>query len=832
MFVRRRRRQIVSGPSSPPPPPPAQTVRELGMFGGQFKIEDTDMEIPFLDLMNRARGVAIQSAGYGNYGFGPLRVQSLVRASNVVTVTLVDAPGHSAGSFTAITGQALVLHCIPDSSFDAEGVQVTVSTQTSFTYPNAGPNATANIAGTSDIAAALLSRVQLGIVGHPVADHRCIFANPAGGTTPDIAGTYQVTFPGSAPGSVSFTGCTTSGYSPGASSFQITVTDPAILTLEMNSVPTNGTYRNPLIIPVGQDQSGNTKLRPSFATHCGRGKVTRWMDGDKNNGNPVLKSWAWRPTINAGTALPAELQIDTCNEVNHHPWFVLPTFAANDYVSGLSNLVKTRLAGSLDAIFETAPNEPWNSATGFTQYFWLTALAKKDVNGIYHGNYGYNEISSLTKAGGVATVTLNHPVPAGYVNGLLVDAVFTDTDFNATNVAITVTGSNTFTYPVSAGTKTAANRDGQIFGNLGSVLLSGGNRNINFIRARYIGKMAYDRSQLVKAAFDGALGGRAKVVLMWQHVDFGPSGTIADTLAWLVAQYGPLANWCYAIGGAPYPRGSGTTNDQLRDAILAEVDTLYAPKMHSIKHLAVRHGVKAWLYEGGVDLVGVNAARTDAFFTATQMRTAQEYTLRKMYSRGADLFMAYTTGQREVGNDGSSSWGLGQTIASLLPLGSATAPKCQGIDDVVLIAPPAIDDPNQLPGTVAFMNVGANTIDSDDYTGNFFLNGYATLNSADAFVEKLFYAPSSGTRNITIYGKHYSGFGSANNALRIYLNGTLQGTHALFDDATDVTAGIAGGSASPTAFPLNVPTAGWHILKLRGPSGTQPDRIGVSRVTA
>jgi hypothetical protein len=814
--------------------PEAETVQSLGMFGGQFKVEDTDMEVPFLDLMDRARTVGILSAGYGNYGFGPLRVQSLVRSSNVVTVTLADAPGHAAGSFTAITGQPLTLHCITDPTFDAEGVQVTVASQTSFTYPNTGSDGAANIGGPSDVAAALLARVQLGASGHPIEDHRVILTNPQGGTTPDIAGTYTVTFTGTPPGSVSFTGCTTSGYSAGAASFNITVADPAILTLEMNSVPTNNSYRNPRIIPVGEDQTGATKLRPDFATHCGRGKVTRWMDAWKTNDNPVHKSWAQRPLINLGTGLPAEVVIDACNEVEHHSWFCLPAFAADDYVTGLATLAKTRLSAALDAIYEYT-NEPWNPS--FQQYNWLAAMSKKEVAGIYHGTYGYSEIASLSKAGGTATVVLDHPLPADFVTGLHIDAVMTDADFDASDVAITVTGADTFTYPVSAGTESASSLNGAIFGNLASTLLSGGMRNLERIRARMLGKVIYDQSQLIKTVYDGVLNGRAKVVLMWQCTTHGYGQVIRDTLEWLVAQYGPLADWCYAIGGAPYPRCSGTTSTDLADASIAEMDDLYAPSLHSIRYLANQHGVKVWCYEGGVDMVNVNVARTDAMFTSSEMRRAQEHCVRKVFSSGADLLVGYTTGQREVGNQGSFSWGLGESIADLLPIGTATAPKAQGLDDVLLLPPPAIDDPSQLPGTVPFIDIGTSVMASDDQSadgadGFNLINGMACFKSADSYCEKMFWADTAGTKNITIYGKHSGQFGSVNNAVRIYLDGVLKGTHALFDDNTDAFTGPAGGSASPTTFALTDVVEGWNVLHLRGPAGAQPDRIGVSRVTA
>jgi hypothetical protein len=824
----------VAGGESAPPPPAEDTIQSLGMFGGQWKIQDTDKEVAFLDLMDRVRCPAIIPAGsgFGNYGFSHLSVQSLVRSANVVTVTLTDEPGLVPGTFYLITGQEIVLHCLPDDTFSVEGVQITVTDQTHFTYPCTGANGTAPIAAPTDVPAAVMGRVQLGAGGHPIEDHRLILSNAASAND-DVDGTYTVNFIGAAPGSVSFTGCTTSGYSPGADSFQITVTSSTLLVLVMNSVPADGSYLGVRIIPQGEDQTGATKLRTDFAANCARGKYTRWMDALLTNGNAVHKSWAQRPVANLGTGLPYETLIDTCNELSHHAWFTIPTFAADDYVTGLATLAEDRLSASLDAVYEYT-NEPWNSALGFTQFQWLFAMSKADVLGIYHGYEDYAEIATLSKASGTATVVLNHDLPPEYITGLHIDAVMTDNDFDATDVAITVTGADTFTYPVSAGTESASSLNGAFFGNLTSNLLSGGERNVYSIRERYIARKAYLQSQLVKAAYGGTLNGLAKYVFMWQCTGHGFGSAMANNiLPWLEDTYGAIGDWCYAIGGAPYPRGSGTTTANLRDAVIAEMDDLYTPSLHSIRYLATKYGIpKVWCYEGGVDLVGVNVARTDSMFTSADMRTAQEHVLSSVYAAGTDLFMSYTTGTREVGTDGSSSWGLGEYNADLLPVGSATAPKAQGVDDVILIAPPAIADANQLPGTVTLMNVGANTLDSDDAAGYFLLNGYAALGSADAFVEKLFYAPAAGTLNVTIYGKHSAEFGSSNNALRVYLDGVLEGAHALFDNGSDVTVGTAGGYASPTTFALDVPTAGWHILRLRGPAGAQPDRIGVSRVAA
>lgn len=143
---------------------------------------------------------------------------------------------------------------------------------------------------------------------------------------------------------------------------------------------------------------------------------------------------------------------------------------------------------------------------------------------------------------------------------------------------------------------------------------------------------------------------------------------------------------------------------------------------------------------------------------------------------------------------------------------------------------------NQLPGVVVFIDPVSNLMTADDYSpdgadGFNRLNGQACFKSADSFMEKEFTA-SAGVLNLTIYGKHSAEWGSSNNALRIYLNGDLQGTHALFDNGSDVTVGTTGGYASPTTFALTVTVPGPNVLRLRGPDGAQPDRIGVSRVTA
>lgn len=804
------------------------TVLTLGMLGGQMSFTDYAREVPFLDLMDRGRTYTANQ--FGNAGFGIIRVASLTRAGNVVSVVLSSAPGPNPGDFTIETGHALTLTCIPDPTFDADGALITVTDQTHFSYPNAGPNATAVIVTQYDVAGCVLGRCSVNASGWPNVDHRVIFS--AGNENPDILGTYQGTFMGAAPANLSALGGTISNYTPGGSTFtfQVVQADTETCTIFFSGVPSN--YGGCRLILVGEDQSGNTVLRPQIKTHSQRYAygAMRWMDAFFTNGNPSQKSWATRGKRATGAVVPLEKIIAAQNEIGGDLWLNIPTMAADDYVTGMVTTAIAQLAAGKSVILEYS-NEPWNPGNGFDQYTWIHALSKAAVKGIYHNQLGYNEIASISRTSNVVTVTLTHALPAWFVTTVTADLVMTDTSFSASGVTMTKTSSNAFTYPLAGANGSASSLNGAIFCDLSSNLLSGGERDPGNIRERWLARRIYECGQLAKAANGGTLGPRVKVVYMDQLANFGIFGRLtANTLPWLESQYGPVNAWLSAIGGAPYPRGSGGNVAAILAAMESQNDGLEA-NYHALRYAATKYGLQVWLYEGGPDLIGVNGTLTAQVFAAAGFRTTTAKVIRKAFEWGVDRFMTFTSGLSWAGDAGASTWGVGFSMSEVLPVGSASSYKQAGIDDVGLAAPPAVLETSKLPGTVRFIN--GTSDDFDGRNGGLQLNGMQCLNSAASWVEKLLYVPpgSGGLKQLTFWGKFYQGFGANNNALRVYVDGVSVGTIALFSDGTDANAGTQGGYASPTTLGVTL-SEGMHIIKCQAPAGSQPDRIGVGKITA
>jgi hypothetical protein len=110
---------------------------------------------------------------------------------------------------------------------------------------------------------------------------------------------------------------------------------------------------------------------------------------------------AWLVTGYAGNqllhnGLPYELMVDLCNELNAHPWFLMPFLAADDpdedFITGLAEYCRDNLNAGLKPHFE-GPNETWNLATGF--------LAS------YYGPPKYDKLWSTS-----ATCTISSATPA------------------------------------------------------------------------------------------------------------------------------------------------------------------------------------------------------------------------------------------------------------------------------------------------------------------------------------------------------------------------------------------------------------------------------------
>jgi hypothetical protein len=819
-----------------------QTVLDLRMMGGQITTpQDYSGDAIHQDLMKRARNFSATSGGnpYQNQGATTLlRVASMTRVSNVVSVVLSAAPGSYETFQDIATGHRLVLTCLADPTFDADHATITVTDQTNFTYNTTGQaNATYTAVNQYDIAAAAINQKSIGSDGHPVEDFFSILSTVSGTATsaPDLNGTYSGVFPGTPPSNFSVAGAALSDYTPGGSTFTITVdsTDTAFIGITCTGVSAG--FKVPRIIRSDHDQTGNTYCRPDFAQFLSRYAVLRFMDGGRTNSNAFIKSWDKRPKVSGGLGMPIEDMVALCNELGCDLWYCFPHWVTDDYVTRCATLIRDTLRSDLNVCFEFS-NENWNDGT-FPHLFWNLTFLRTRLKAHFHSsNVAINSresvITSVTKVAGVVTVNMNRAPP--FANGAT--AVFKITEgstsgYNTADTGATMTVSgNSFSFSGNSGSGTATVTQATIIGRPTDPIYAWDKATgFRDLATRMQGVRTYEIAQLVKAVFGGVLNGRARILLMGWHTNFAQFGLLEyNALQYLEAQYGSTKDWLWGLGGAPYPNATGSTNAAVLAAIQGDIDS-QETYFHRASYLAHRYAHSHMQYEGGPDLtnLGSNHTLIDGLYDANEYRLAQKYILDHAFALGVDVHVPFYTSSGTPGGPGSETWHIARGLAADGgAIGSATTSRIQGIDDVLLAAPPAYADPNKLPGTLYFQG-GSGYV--DDTTGTLNNNGMRQLFSSSNQLEDLFYVdPANDGNNIvlTVWGGIKVGGGA--NGVRVYLDDVLVGTCNLA--TTTSLAGMdPGGDPSPGTITLTAVAAGKHRLKVKAPA-SQPDEVGVSKV--
>lgn len=815
----------------------AATVLELRMLGGQI---DTPLDYSGLtmyqDLAKSIRNFAIDADGFRyQEATTLLKVSSLTRASNVVSVVLSAAPGSYASGQDIATGMRLVLTCLQDPTFDADHAVITVTDQTHFTYPNTGANGSYTAVSEYDVPATVINSVSVGSDGQPTQDFCGVLSTVSGSATskPDLNGVYSGFFPGTPPSGLTFDGAALSNYTAGGTTFTLTVdsTDSAFIAMHCTGVVSG--FEMPRIIRTDHDTSGNTLLRPDFVEFQGRFlRVLRIMDGGRTNSNAFVKSWAKRPVVSCGMGMTLEDAVRACNQLGCDLWYCIPHWADSNYITQAATYIKNNLVLSLNALFEYV-NEEWNDNT-FPHLAWCMTRLRKLLKGHFHGVKGESVIASVTKSSGVVTVDMNRPPP--FANGAT--AVFailtgTTTGYNTpdTGAVMTVSG-NSFSFAGNSGSGTATATVATIIGDPSQAIYSWDKtKTYRELATRMHGQRTYEIGQLVSAVF-GGLNGRGRMLLMNWFANTVQFGLLEDmALKYLEAQYGSTKAWLWGIGGAPYPESEAgnTTSAQVMASLRsgpAGLDT-YDLQYHRSSYLASRYAHEHIQYEGGPDLnaLGGNTALVDAVYADPDYRMFNAELVRRSLAAGVDVYVPFYTSMAFTGTPGGQTWGIARTLAADKTIGGASTTRVRGIDDVLLAAPPAYTDPNKLPGTLYFVG-GSGYI--DDTTGTGANNGMRQLFSQTAQCEDLFFvdpADNGNTINITVYGGCKVGGGA--NGVRIYLDDVLMGTLNL--PTTSSLASMPSGGSASAQFPLPSVSAGKHRLKIMSPT-PQPDEVGVSRV--
>lgn len=666
-----------------------ETLFDTGRLGGQIQtIVDFSADAFTCNLMARARNTAKPSGAnlYAGAVGDLLQIATIERTDNVAKVVLGSTP---TGELALASGLFVYLTWLDNQTLDAERLPITVINPSTFTYPSTGADVAVHTTiNAHEIPACIAYQIAFGSDGQPDADH---YIHLSSLTRTDLTGTaYTGYFDAGIPTGMVWTGATLTNWTPGGSDsqFTITITDTTGLAVKFTGVPSN--FEVPRVIRNDHDQSGDSYLRPDAAQFLSRFGFMRFLDGGRVNFNCYVKSWAGRPRINCGMGVPLEEQIAMCNQLGCNMWPLFQDWVTDDYMTQAATLIRDTLDPSLWCMPEFS-NETFNEGV-FPQFWWsinrVRVRLKANFHGLSAGGLHENTITSVVKVGGVVTVNMNRP--PRFANGATVAFKITEGSTSGYNTAdagnvATVSGNSfTFTNPANSGSGTATCTKATIIGDATDPMYS-----FDYLTdprgfcQRMHGEKTYRMGQLFKAVF-GELNDRVRIGLMgWERVIYYHE---AYSLPWLEDQYGPLSDWCYAIGGAPYPEVSGSTLAQLQTSLSNELDDMEVRAADWLA-LADSYGVKLWAYEGNIAFPGVNPVLIDSTHTDAIGRAMQKSFLDRLLPY-YDHLGIYFTSMQDTGIPGYSNWGIGRTLAADGgAIGAATDMRLQGID-LALLAPP------------------------------------------------------------------------------------------------------------------------------------------------
>lgn len=201
--------------------------------------------------------------------------------------------------------------------------------------------------------------------GWPLADFRLVAMVDQAQTT-NLAGTYQITFNGSATVSIGGGGAgsiTASSYDPGTNTTRALLAFPAGgQNLILDFTGTGGSVKNLRVLRPGADSANPPTFTAAWRNHVQRFPVLRFMDWTRTNGNREV-NWNDRvtPERRRTEAYVArwETVIEAANTLGRDAWINIPVLATDDYVLKLATLLRDRLSPGINVWVEYG-NELWN----------------------------------------------------------------------------------------------------------------------------------------------------------------------------------------------------------------------------------------------------------------------------------------------------------------------------------------------------------------------------------------------------------------------------------------------------------------------------------------
>jgi hypothetical protein len=677
--------------------------------------------------------------------------------------------------------------------------------------------------------------------GWPSGDFSILWAADVGFQTDDD-GVYEGSFVGTASSLVGID-CTVSG---------ITYDAGTNITRFQCSLSTAGANPYLTFTGISADFANLRLIRPGYAWNTTQKYTDAWMalmapfaylrmmDVTCTTGVHVPNydaasqtTWAsrWTPTSTpAGVIIRNrtwEEVIDIANTLNKDIWICIPHAADDSYITGLATLIRDTLRPGVKCYVEYS-NEIWNTGAAYQpQYSYCQNTARAELNW-YGGPYLAADITSATIASNIVTVNFarvhgcvtgdNIKAYLGASGSRVVAGTYTVTVVSPTVLTFTITGGVNGTIALSA--------NDFIIMNTASTLAYDFTPWGVFNPYSYGYRFAWRRLAQAKDLFNsvfpaGYINTRIRFVAALQ---LGFEALMKPAMEYLVANHGPVANWLYAISGAPYiyPVGTETVVANAfaaMDAMQLTVKNMYPAWMG----VAVSNGVKFIAYECGPDVSGMTNATVGV---ATNTDPAMAAQVNTMFMNAAASGMVsggyYIVGARKA----SKGFNLLAKISDTV----LTAPKLAGMVQALgaPTQPIMADYQAAVPNSVAsnwrntpvYWTPDNGTLWGTNSTNKIFnppsVGSPGTLAPCIYYT---FYVPADGTYTLTVR----AAIGSGTYALQCFLDGSLVQTLSL-----PISSIFSGAAGANTPFQVNL-LAGFHTLKLTGAATNL--QIGFNQLT-
>ena len=436
--------------------------------------------------------------------------------------------------------------------------------------------------------------------------------------------------------------------------------------------------------------------------------VQGWSQRDK-------RRWAQVWTL----AAAAKTRRDAMN------WLCLPLNAvatgSNSFDAGLALACEAKVPGGTWA-WEFA-NELWND--GYHE-LWATHYSNviAEMKGFESTNYSgriTRMLVSASRTAGVLTIVLN--TPHLLANG---DDFGIDGSMERTRGTVTVVNATTFSIPHAGADGPVSNFYGWSNSTGSNLRRSSENKSAYDLRTRFDLRRMIQAKEIVRTTLGDAAMSRYKFVLANNNsgaADAYNGDSVHDALAWAQDIYGSAK--IDAIATNPYfnPCDPATVH---QDQVSNRPNTVYTKEQwlsffqtggrkskqsyvqgganygyDEWKCLALRYGVQAWVYEGGIDTA--SGGPGDATVTTNNYNKSQAVWdsamqpiyldwLRDLARYGIDSFMNFNMGaDSSTANQGYGNWGITEGTWQ------TSSPKLLAFDQFQSEAPPilgAVSGPN------------------------------------------------------------------------------------------------------------------------------------------